>query len=194
MRRRKPDAIVIGGLSINTSKLAIDLKKKLQEIASGNMPAVHEVSWGESSSTDAIFSAPVIFVQDEVARLAQHSSRLQAEFQAYSMNARYCIGLARYAQHPLNEYAALGEDLIAITFDEVAQPLVPTQKLLKALERALVDVTNSVGVDINRAVNDKYYATLLPYIAGLGPRKSQALLGKIAQIVCHIFSFLLEEP
>lgn len=154
------------------------------------MPAANEV-WGDNNGSDAVFSVPVIFVQDEVARLAQHSTRLEKEFQAYSQTARYCIGLARYAQHPLNEYAALGEDLTAITFDDVAQPLVPRQKLLKALERALVDVTNAVGVDINRAVNEKYYAALLPHIAGLGPRKATALLGKIAQIVSPVVMMLV---
>ena len=53
-----------------------------------------------------------------------------------------------------------------------------------ALERALVDVVNKVGVDINRAANEDYYLHLLPYVAGLGPRKSQALINKIRALVC----------
>lgn len=60
---------------------------------------------------------------------------------------------------------------------------MPKEKLLSALERTLVDVVNDVGVDINRAVNEPYYAHLLPYVAGLGPRKSQALVKKIASMV-----------
>lgn len=52
-----------------------------------------------------------------------------------------------------------------------------------ALERALVDVVNKVGVDINRAANDEYYAALLPYVAGLGPRKAQVLIRKVAALV-----------
>lgn len=52
-----------------------------------------------------------------------------------------------------------------------------------ALERALVDVVNKVGVDINRAANDDYYASMLPYVAGLGPRKAQVLIKKIAALV-----------
>lgn len=51
------------------------------------------------------------------------------------------------------------------------------------MERALVDVVNKVGVDINRAVNDPYYASLLPYVAGLGPRKAEAMVKKISQLV-----------
>lgn len=52
-----------------------------------------------------------------------------------------------------------------------------------ALERALVDVVNKVGVDINRAANDEYYAALLPYVAGLGPRKAQVLIKKVMALV-----------
>ena len=45
-----------------------------------------------------------------------------------------------------------------------------------AFERVLVNVVNVVGVDINRAVNEPYYAALLPFVAGLGPRKAQVLV------------------
>lgn len=60
---------------------------------------------------------------------------------------------------------------------------IPKEKLLSALERALVDVTNKHGVDINRAVTDSYYQHLLPFVCGLGPRKAQVLARKIASIV-----------
>lgn len=60
---------------------------------------------------------------------------------------------------------------------------IPKEKLLSALERALVDVTNKTGVDVNRAVTDSYYQHLLPFVCGLGPRKAQALARKIASIV-----------
>ena len=62
-------------------------------------------------------------------------------------------------------------------------PQIPKEKLLTALERVLVDVTNKVGVDINRAVTDSYYQHLLPFVCGLGPRKAQVLVKKIAAIV-----------
>lgn len=54
-------------------------------------------------------------------------------------------------------------------------------------ERALVDVTNKVGADINRAVTDGYYQHLLPFVCGLGPRKAQALVKKIGALVCSLF-------
>lgn len=57
-------------------------------------------------------------------------------------------------------------------------------KLLTYLERVLIDVVNKVGVDINRAVTDAYYQHLLPFVCGLGPRKAQVLVKKIAAMVC----------
>lgn len=61
------------------------------------------------------------------------------------------------------------------------------EKLLLVFERALVDVTNKVGVDINRAVTDGYYQHLVPFVCGLGPRKAQALVKKIGALVCSPF-------
>jgi hypothetical protein len=56
------------------------------------------------------------------------------------------------------------------------------EKLLAAFEQVLVDITNKVGVDINCAVADSYYAHLMPYICGLGPRKAQLLIKKIGAL------------
>ena len=58
------------------------------------------------------------------------------------------------------------------------------------LERALVSVVNKVGVDINRAIRDQYYGTLLPFVSGLGPRKAGGLIRKItAAIVSRALLF-----
>jgi transcription elongation factor SPT6 len=40
----------------------------------------------------------------------------------------------------------------------------------------MVDIVNLCGVDINEAMGDPYTANLLPYVAGLGPRKAQLLI------------------
>ena len=59
--------------------------------------------------------------------------------------------------------------------------------MLTAFEEVLVDITNKVGVDINRAVTDPYYQHLLPFICGLGPRKAQVLVKKITSQVFSYF-------
>ncbi|KAF9454548.1 transcription elongation factor SPT6 [Macrolepiota fuliginosa MF-IS2] len=175
LKRRKPDVIVIGGFSMATLKL----KQRVREVLDGRHT---QATGNESGRATEHFGIPVTYVHDDVARIYQHSNRAAEEFSGLSSNAKYCIGLARYAQSPLNEFAALGRDITAITFEEDDQHLVPVEKLLMVFERALVDVTNKVGVDINRAVTDSYYQHLLPFICGLGPRKAQALVKKIGAL------------
>ncbi|KAF8964059.1 transcription elongation factor SPT6 [Flammula alnicola] len=174
LTRRKPDVAVVGGFSIATLKLSHLVK----EIFRGTSANQDEHGWG-GANEDA-FDIPTIFVHDDAARIYQHSRRAADEFSALSPTAKYCVGLARYVQSPLNEFAALGTDISAISFDEDNQHLVPKEKLLSAFEQVLVDVTNKVGVDINRAVTDTYYQHLLPFVCGLGPRKAQVLVKKIS--------------
>ncbi|KAH8833649.1 transcription elongation factor Spt6 [Flagelloscypha sp. PMI_526] len=88
---------------------------------------------------------PVIYTHDDVARLYQHSPKADAEFSTLPTIAKYCVGLARYVQNPLIEFANLGIRYCC------RDHLIPREKLLTALERALVDVANTVGVDINKA-------------------------------------------
>jgi Holliday-junction resolvase-like of SPT6 len=67
---------------------------------------------------------PVIYVHDDSSQIYQHSKRAAGEFSALSLTTTYCVGLARCSQSPLNEYAALGRDIAAITYDEDSQQLV----------------------------------------------------------------------
>lgn len=202
LKRRQPNVIVIGGFSVATYKL----QQRIKELIN---PAPGEDSAWAPQQEPEVFSTPVIYVHDEVARIYQHSKRAAEEFSALSPIAKYCIGLARYVQSPLNEFAALGSDITAINLhensgDEYQQLVsltclltmsclifnfnqIPKEKLLTALERVLVDITNKVGVDINRAVTDSYYQHLLPFVCGLGPRKAQVLVKKIAAMVRRLF-------
>ena len=191
LKKRKPDVIVIGGFSMPTLRLT----QRIKEILQGGEISVR----GGLSINGQAFDIPVIYVFDDVARIYQHSNRAVGEFGAIPPMGKYCVGLARYAQSPLNEFAALGSDIAAITLDDEDQHLVsipssnfflfltllqvPREKLLTAFERVLVDVTNKVGVDINRAVADSYYHHLLPFVCGLGPRKAQDLVKKIGAMV-----------
>lgn len=119
IKRRRPDIIVIGGYTIQTAKLSQQIKSILK-----GQSEESSANWGEPSRNDQAMDIPVMYIQDEVARIYQHSKRAADEFSALPLIAKYCVGLARYAQSPLNEYAALGSDLTAITFDKEAQQLV----------------------------------------------------------------------
>ncbi|KAF4304939.1 hypothetical protein GTA08_BOTSDO06853 [Botryosphaeria dothidea] len=116
----------------------------------------------------------VVMVNDEVARLYHTSDRSTVEHPATAPLVKYCIGLAKFLQSPLKEYAALNKDIVSISFDP-NQILLPQDKLMKYLEMAMVDIVNLVGVEINEAINDSYLGNLLPYVCGLGPRKAQQL-------------------
>lgn len=114
LNRRKPGVAVVGGFTIATLKLM----QRVQEVFNGGGNSL------EPNHNSVTFQIPAIYVQDDVARLYQHSKRASEEFSALSPTAKYCIGLARYVQSPLNEFAALGKDISAISFDEENQHLV----------------------------------------------------------------------
>lgn len=120
--RRKPDVIVVGGFTIMATKLLDRVKEVLgqpqEDQNGGGLGGWGDEDNGASSSKRPV---PVVFVPDEVARIYQHSKRAVDEFSVLPPIGRYCVGLARYAQSPVNEYAALGADLVAITFDEDQQ-------------------------------------------------------------------------
>lgn len=196
LKRRKPDVAVVGGFTVATLKLM----NRVKELFRGSSSNASDQSWG--TSNEQAFDIPAIYVHDDVARIYHHSKRAAEEFSALPPNAKYCVGLARYVQSPLNEFAALGPDITAISLDKDNQHLVciyftsvllfyegivqiPKDKLLSAFEEVLVDIANKVGVDINRAVADPYYQHLLPFICGLGPRKAQVLVKKITSQVCR---------
>lgn len=111
LRRRNPHVIVIGGFSVATTKLA----QRVKEIVHQDPP---------EQQRSSKYNVPVIYVFDDVARMYQHSKRAADEFSALSSIAKYCVGLARYTQSPLNEYASLGADITSISFDEDNQQLV----------------------------------------------------------------------
>ena len=60
---------------------------------------------------------------------------------------------------------------------------VPKDRLLTALQTALVNFVAIVGVDINRAMRDDYYSVLLPFVAGLGARKASGMVRRIKAVV-----------
>jgi transcription elongation factor SPT6 len=169
IERRSPDVIGIAGFSVQTYRLHDDIVNLLK--------AREELM------------RSVMYVNDEVARLYQNSKRGMEEFPDLGSLTRYCIALARYLQNPLMEYIAMGRDVISIPVQK-HQNLIGEEKLYRALESAMVDIVNMCGVDINEAVRDSYKALALPFVAGLGPRKTQSVIKKIN----HVGGYLENRP
>lgn len=170
VKRREPDVIAVSGFSADTHKLVRDLENLVNE--RGLMGPEYDDPETNELRTDLL---EVMVVNDEVARLYKDSPRALAEHPTLGSLTRYCVALAHYLQNPLKEYAALGKDIISLTFHP-CQNLLPLDKLTRCLETAMVDMVNLCGVDINEAVKDPYTANLLPYVSGLGPRKAQAVI------------------
>lgn len=173
IQRRLPDVVAISGFSTDTHRLVRDVESLINE---KNLTGDdYKDPDTEENRVDLL---EVVVVNDEVARLYKDSPRAQAEHPTLVPNTRYCVALARYLQNPMKEYATLGKDIASLLFNP-CQHLLPPEKLLRQLETSMVDMVNLCGVDINEAVGDPYVANMLPYIAGLGPRKATSVLKAI---------------
>jgi transcription elongation factor SPT6 len=171
--RRAADVIAISGWSTSTHKLVSDIEALVRD---------RNILAGEYDDPDTgeVRKEPieVVVVNDEVARLYKDSPRAHAEHPSLNPVARYCVALARYMQNPMMEYAALGSDVASLSFHP-CQNILPQDKFTKCLESAMVDMVNLCGVNINDAVQKPYVANLLPYVAGLGPRKATSVIKAI---------------
>lgn len=173
VQRRKPDVLGMGGFSVETHRLITSLRDLVKD--RGLKGADFE---DPETGEDTAEPLDVIVVNDEVARLYKDSPRASIDHPGYAPLTKYCVALAKYLQNPMKEYAALGRDIISLSFHP-CQKLLPEEKLRKQLETAMVDMVNLCGVDINDAIGDTYTATLLPFVCGLGPRKATAVLKTI---------------
>lgn len=120
LRRRRPQITVVGGFSPNTKRLMTDFVAFAQGVSEAIVADGDDDTYDDRLTTEqkiqrARFDAT--YVYDDVARIYQNSGRASLEFPDLSKLGKYCVGLARYAQSPLNEYAALGSDLTALTYD-----------------------------------------------------------------------------
>ena len=169
VERRKPDVIGVSGFSADTRKLY----RQIDDIV--ERKDLRGAEYEDEDGNPASDRLEVAVVNDEVARLYQTSERANLEHPGFAPLTKYCVGLAKYLQNPMKEYASLGRDIISISFSP-NQHYIPQEKLIKNLETAMVDMVNLCGVEINDAVSDLYTANLLPYVCGLGPRKAAQLI------------------
>ena len=169
VKRLRPDVIGVSGFSAETRKLY----KQLDDLV--ERKELHGAEYEDDDGNPRTDRLEVMVVSDEIARLYQTSDRANMEHPGFAPLTKYCVGLAKYLQNPMLEYASLGRDIISVTFDP-AQRYVPQDRIIKALETAMVDMVNLCGVEINEAVSDPYKSTLLPYVSGLGLRKASQLI------------------
>lgn len=144
IQRLKPDVIVIGGFTPSTNRLKADVRFVTDQIREERtLAANNNGNADQEAHQKALDKAEIeiIYVHDDVARLYQNSKRATAEFgEDISHIAKYCIGLARYVQSAVCEYASLGQDLTAINFDS-------SQKLVSYLQSLFICMQTLIILD-----------------------------------------------
>ncbi|KAJ2763231.1 Transcription elongation factor spt6, partial [Coemansia nantahalensis] len=159
--RQTVDVVAVAGMAMQTRRLYEDVRTAVDD---------HCARTGDDIQ--------VTYASDETARLWWDSARAQAELSGLRREERYCVSVARALQDPAAEYAAMGQDLLHL-------PLHPRQRdvdqraLLVVIERALINVINRVGVDVNLVARHAHKHPVLQYVSGLGPRKAHAIIGRI---------------
>ncbi len=149
----KPSAVVIGGTSIRTIDLHHRVKKILKDLCLSD-----EVT-------------RVVYGDDDAARIYMTSPRGQHEFPEFSPLLKYCVSLGRRWLNPLNELTALGKEAVRLPL-HLLQSSVSDDLQLKFIERAFINVTNLVGVEIG-AIGNSWSRSPLKYVAGCGPVKAE---------------------
>lgn len=132
LKRRRPQVVVVGGFSPNAEQLRKQFVEFAQSISAELVEnRVDQADDDEPQRSLEELQARALFetnfVHDDVARIYSNSQRAGLEFPDLGKVGKYCVGLARYAQSPLNEYAALGPDLTALSFE-------PNQKFVSCFE------------------------------------------------------------
>lgn len=101
---------------------------------------------------------------------------------------RQAITLARFMQDPLLCVAQLfnqDRDILGLKLHPLQQSIIAASgsrnsedctRLNHMLEVQFINVTNDVGVDLNRCNQQPHTANALQFVSGLGPRKAQHIL------------------
>lgn len=136
IKKRSPQVVAIGGLSVHTAKLREDASSTLREYAIqqfGENPPVSAAFEDPLQYADELthydnrlqpYTIPMIFPQDATARLYMTSEEAEKEHPTLPLNGRYALALARYTQNPLNSYCKVGRAIASVTFIEHHQKLV----------------------------------------------------------------------
>lgn len=125
---------------------------------------------------------PIIYVEDEIAIRYQNSERAAQEFPNKPPYVKYCIALARYMHSPLMEYANLSPEELKSLSIHPFQSFLSPEYLNRAIETAFVDIVNLVGVEVNKATDNSYYASVLRFVSGFGKRKAIDFLESLQRL------------
>ncbi|CAL8470742.1 g10284 [Coccomyxa elongata] len=173
--KHSPHVLLVGATNMHCRQLQDDLAKVRDNILE------HHPQFLTRSETGDV---DITYADETLAALWQSSAAAQAEMGDQPPLVRRAVALARCALDPLAVLASLcgrsGEILGANLHP--LQDVLPKQELLAVAERICITATNQVGVDLNRVAVNTWQAAPLQFVAGLGPRKAQALLRAVQRV------------
>lgn len=128
--QHSPEVIALGGFKPNTKSVLFKIIEERVE------------AYGRSSGKWDT-QIPILFVEDDIARLFMNSKRGLIDFpeKDYPVLIRYCVALGRKVQNPTIAYASLfnaDEDFRAIRLHPL-QNLLPEDVLKSAVERSFLN-------------------------------------------------------
>eukprot|EP00736_Rhodelphis_marinus_P000835 Rmarinus@m.21630 len=135
----------------------------------------------EGTLPEDVKNIPVVYVEEDAARIYQDSRRAQDEYPEYGVNVRRAIAIGRRLQDPLQELCGLctqDDDFFKMQVHPF-QRLVDVNEVRTETEYAFVDAVNRVGVDVNFSLKHPHARYLLQFVCGLGPRKARHMLRQI---------------
>ncbi|OLY81950.1 Transcription elongation factor spt6 [Smittium mucronatum] len=162
LEKRQPDVVSVVGMTPSTLRLFEDVKR-----ITDNHSAI---------TSDEIF---VTLASDDLARIYYTSERAKSQFPTLGPAERYAMCVGRCLQDALSEYTSMGKELLGLSLHPL-QRLVPSDTRWRHLERILISMTNSVGVNMNEIIQHSHKSPSLSYVCGLGPRKAQAILNSLS--------------
>ncbi|EFA74515.1 SH2 domain-containing protein [Heterostelium album PN500] len=162
----KPRLILISATEMESKRLFDEIRDHVTRLHSDGVLKL---------STEIYFASP------EIGLSLQNSQRYFEEFPEFPSVLKHAVAVARCALDPLSEYSNLCTDNKEVLYLKLhpLQEMIGKDYLLKLLYRCFINVVNAVGVDINKYVKNKFAASPLQFVSGLGSRKAQALLNAV---------------
>lgn len=113
------------------------------------------------------------FANTDISNVYKNSKRAKEEFPAFNDAILKAISIGRRLLDPLLEISGLNNDTDLLKYEfHPFMNYIDQDLLLEKLKRCFINVTNAVGVDINRVVRHKWMHPIVSSICGLGPVKS----------------------
>ncbi|NPV09391.1 MAG: RNA-binding transcriptional accessory protein [Anaerolineae bacterium] len=137
-------------------------------VAIGNGTASRETEQLVAALTQALDGVRYLLVNEAGASVYSASPQAREELPDLDVSLRGAVSIARRVQDPLAELVKIDPRSIGVG---MYQHDVDQKRLAAALTAVVESVVNQVGVDVNTAS-----ASLLTYVAGIGPKLAQSLV------------------